>query len=672
VAFARPGEMFKLLSPVAAVPLTDEGWLTYAARSRAQLKQIDSATREAASVDETRYWDMRHELARLQSQERPAPVVPDVVNMTSVLNQVDHFIAKRLDGRGIAAAPLTDDFAFLRRVTLDTVGVIPSRAEIEAFQNDPSLNRRARAIDRLLGDTRWADHWVAYWQDVLAENPGILKPTLNNTGPFRWWIHQAFLDNTPMDRFVTQIVMMEGSQMGGGPAGFGMATLNDSPMAAKAHIAAKAFLGIELQCARCHDAPFHPYKQKDLFSLAAMLGNEPQKVPTTSTVPMTERRRRPLVQVTLEPGSKVEPAWPFTDLAPANLPPQVLRDPGNPREQLAAMLTSPQNQRFAEVLVNRLWKRYLGTGLVEPVDDWADAQPSHPDLLTFLARELVTHAYDLKHVARLILNSHTYQQAVRSDNWDEKQPDTRLFASSARRRMSAEQLVDSLFQVAGKEFGSEELCLDVDGRRPITEFLNLGTPRRAWEFTSLSNERDRPALSLPIAQSIVDLLTAYGWRESRQNPVTLRDETPTPLQPLALANGVVGNRVTRLSDDSAITTICLDDQPLTDLIRTIYRQVLSREPSRMELELFAQLLQDGYDERCKEGAENRTARQRARASAVSWSNHLSPEATRFKLEQERAARVGDPATHRLDSDWRERMEDMLWALVNSPEFVFVP
>ncbi len=214
--------------------------------------------------------------------------------------------------------------------------------------------------------------------------------------------------------------------------------------------------------------------------------------------------------------------------------------------------------------------------------------------------------------------------------------------------------------------------MDPEGRRPITEMINLGTPRRAWEFTSLSNERDRPALALPMAQSIVDLLIAFGWRDSRQNPLTVRDETPTPLQPLILANGVVGSRIARLSDDSAITALCLEDRPLPDLIRAVYRQVLSRPPTNEELVTFRDLLQDGYAERRVPGAPRVAQHRPATAAGVSWSNHLSPEATRLKMELERAVRAGDPPTGRLRADWRERMEDLLWTLVNSPEFLFVP
>ena len=121
--------------------------------------------------------------------------------------------------------------------------------------------------------------------DLLAENPTLLNASLNSTGPFRWFLHDALRDNKSLDRMVTELIMMRGSTHDGGSAGFGLAGNNDAPMAEKAHILASTFLGIELQCARCHDSPFHSTTQEDLFALAAMLQRKPATPPETSRVP---------------------------------------------------------------------------------------------------------------------------------------------------------------------------------------------------------------------------------------------------------------------------------------------------------------------------------------------------------------------------------------------------
>ena len=126
--------------------------------------------------------------------------------------------------------------------------------------------------------------------------------------------------------------------------------------------------------------------------------------------------------------------------------------------------------------------------------------------------------------------------------------------------------MDSLFTAVGKKFDCEELNQDVDGRRPAQDFNNLGVPKRSWEFCSLANERDRPALALPRAQAIVDTLIMFGWRESRPNPLTERDHSPNVLQPANLANSTLATRVVRLSDESAITKLALLDQPLPGLL----------------------------------------------------------------------------------------------------------
>ncbi len=673
VAIARKGRPFEVLvaNGQSGVALTSEGWEQFAASTRRRLQLVEQIERRAVTAKSADYWRRRREFARHQALAKPAPAIPDVPASIPVHNEIDHFVGAKLVKAGVVPAALTDDFAFLRRVTLDTIGVLPTRSAIDAFLEDNRPDRRERIVDRLLTDPRWADNWMGYWQDVLAENPNILKPKLNNTGPFRWWIYESLLDNKPMDRFVTELISMDGSKHDGGPAGFSMATQNDVPMAAKAYIVAKAFLGMEMKCARCHDAPYHDFKQRQLFSLAAMLERKPIAVPESSSVPADKLARDSLVKVSLKPGSKVEAAWPFKNVG-GGLPEDLVQNKSDRRHQLAAAITSPSNDRFARVMVNRLWRRYIGYGLVEPVDDWQDASPVQAELLDWLAREFVASGYDMKRVARLILTSHTYQRQVAPavDGRDRASP--ALFAAPQRRRMTAEQLVDSMFAAVGKQFHAEVLTLDPGGRRPIDTFINLGAPQRAWQLTSLSNERDRPALALPVAQSLVDLLEAYGWRQSRQNPITVRKSAPTPLQPLALANGLVGRRIVTLSDDSAITELCLQDVSLVQLIDTVYLQFLSRRPTAEESSIFSDLLAKGFVRRRIKGARQAGFTRNWQRHAVSWSNHLHPKSSEIMLQLERAADLGDPPTKRLERDWRERMEDALWALVNSPEYVFVP
>ncbi|HZZ82335.1 MAG TPA: DUF1553 domain-containing protein, partial [Gemmataceae bacterium] len=573
----------------------------------------------------------------------------------------------RYGSLGIKKRPipgLADDLTFLRRVTLDTVGVIPTLDEIDTFLADRRLDKRARVIDRLLADPRWADHWVSYWQDVLAENPNILNPTLNNTGPFRWWIYEALLDNKPIDLFVTELVRMRGSSYHGAPAGFALATQNDATFAEKAAILSSAFLGVQMKCARCHDAPGHKSTQKDLFSLAAMLNEAPLAVPVTSSVPkdkLHERAgRKPLITVTLAPGTKIAPSWPFEK----KVSDHYLKN-REARDQLAYHITSPSNERFAQVIANRVWKRLMGRGLVEPVDDWEKGDATHPELLRFLGRELVRGGYDVKHLTRLILNSHAYQRAVDSAL---KEPDP-YYIAHAPRRLSAEQIVDSLFAAAGLPMKTEEVSLDIDGGRDVKNSLSLGKPRRSWMFASTSNERDRPSLSLPRVQAMNDLLEAFGWRPTRPSALTDRDLSPNVLQPAILANGAVGTWLTRLSEDHGVTRLALESESPEKLVDRLFLRVLTRRPTVDEKASFVEHLRPGFTER-KTTPGPAAAPKRTPPKYVSWSNHLTEEANQIKIELEAAARRGDPPTARLTPQWRQRMEDVLWAMLNSPEMIF--
>lgn len=577
----------------------------------------------------------------------------------------------------VVAAPVIDDAAFLRRVALDTIGVPPAESEARAFLDDTSPDKRTKLVDRLLNDDHWADHWVSYWQEVLAENPSMLKPSLNNSGPFRWYLHEALRDNKAFDRIVTELVLLRGSEREGGSAGFGLAADNDAPFAAKGHIVATAFLGIELQCARCHDSPYHSTKQKDLYSLAAMLERRTVTVPASSTVPSAffeKKERESLIKVTLPPKEPIPPVWPFAEATgcvdDARLDPLMMK-PDDSRERLATLITAPQNERFANVLVNRIWRRLIGAGLVEPAHDWEGAVSSHPELMNWLSREFVLSGYDLKHLARLIMTSTLYQRESRGANRT-AEPEMRFFTAPEQRRLSAEQVVDSLFAAAGTRMDVEEITFDPDGRRPAATMISLGAPRRAWMFASLSNERDRPSLSLPRAQAIADVLEAFGWTGARQSPRTDREIASNVLQPGVLANSTVSVWITRASYQSELATLALEATSPESLVDSIFLRFLTRRPTAEERAPFAQALAEGFDRRRVPDAEVVVPEPLPPLPLVTWSNHLVSEANNIQLESERRSRQGPPADPRLVPAWREIYEDFVWSVINTREFVWLP
>ena len=570
--------------------------------------------------------------------------------------------------------PLVDDLTFLRRVWIDALGIAPPLQVVRSFQADTSADKREKMIDLVLEKDGWADNWVGYWQDALAENPNLLKPNLNNTGPFRYWILDALRDNKPMDRFATELIMMRGSTWDGGSAGFGEASQNDVPMAAKAHVIGTAFLGVEMKCARCHDAPYHDTTQRNLFEMAAMLGRKSIQVPKTSSVPPSffehaqQGGRESLIQVTLKIGSTVKPDWPFDELG-GKLPAQVLQDPKDTREQLAAIVTF--SRRFAEVIANRVWKRLMGAGLMEKVDDWEGKRPSDRALLAYLADELIRNGYDLKALTRLIMTSKAYQRRAIDAPENLAEAD-RFFEGPYRRRMTAEQVVDNAWQVSGKTMDLGLLTMDMEGRHRPGFFMNFGRPERAWEFTTLANERDRPSLAMPKMQAILDVLLAFGWRNSRPEPTSHRIEEPNPIQPGVLANGVMGGWLTRLSDDSEITRMCIDAESASQLTEDLYLRYLTRFPTNEERKAFVALLKVGFDNRILPKHETLPSPAKKRYPYVSWLNHLDNEANSIKQQQEEDARRGDPPSKFLQTAWREAAEDALWTLLNSPEMILIP
>ncbi len=561
---------------------------------------------------------------------------------------------------------------------MDITGVIPTADQVRDFITDDSPQKRQRLIDDLLADPQYADHWVSLWMDLLAENPSLVNRPLNSTGPFRWFLYESLRDNKPVDRMVTDLVMMRGSDSHGGSAGFAIAGENDSPMAAKAHVLASAFLGIELQCARCHDSPYHSTTQEDLYSLAAMLGRKNLSPPKTSRVPDAFfdaiQDRQSLIRVTLKPGVQVQPKWPFseaTGIDDSGALDRWLADNDDSRERLALLITAPQNSRFPKVIANRIWQRLIGTGLVEPASDWEGNPPSHPELLDVIANHLVRHDYDLKSIIRLIMTSDLYARSA-SAQVAHSDPAKRLFAGPDQRRMTAEQVVDSLFVATGREMDSEEVTFCRDGASPMSKQVSLGKPTRGWMFSGLQNERDRPSLSLPKAQAIVDVLEAFGWTGTRQQPIDRRSIEPTVLQPGILAGGTLSNSLIRAAHESTLAELAVEAKSAESLLDSLFLRILSRKPTSAERSDLLPVLNDGFTDRMVSADQVVMPKLDPPLPVSTWTNHLLPQANDIQLEWKARVRKGPPADPRLRPAWREAYEDMVWSLINHREFVWLP
>lgn len=218
----------------------------------------------------------------------------------------------------------------------------------------------------------------------------------------------------------------------------------------------------------------------------------------------------------------------------------------------------------------------------------------------------------------------------------------------------------------------EPLTFVHDGRRPLNQRLTLGTPTRGWMFANLANERDRPSLSLPKAQSIADVLEAFGWTGARQKPIVARDTDPNVLQPGVLANGSLTASLTRASEDSALAQLAIDTLTPEHLLSQLFLRFLSRPPSAGEQATFLPIIASGFDDRILPPNEQTPREPWPELPLVTWFNHLQGEANTIQIEWDRRTRIGPAPDPRLQAEWREAYEDVAWSLVNLPEFVWIP
>jgi hypothetical protein len=391
---------------------------------------------------------------------------------------VDKHTFAKLKMLNILPSDLCTDQEFIRRAYLDVCGVLPTPAETKKFFDSKDSQKRAKLIDELLERPEYADLWTLKWSDVFRSTRKTVQ--VKGTFVFQKWMHGHIEHNTPFDEVVREVIAAGGSTFANPPANYYRIARDPQNLA---ETTAQLFFGIRMQCCKCHNHPFERWTQDDYYSLAAFFARVKQR------------------KDTLEPGDKqgkegaeviyVERAGDITQPRTGKLMlPKFLGGPvaevapgKDRREALAKWMASPTNPFLPKSVVNRVWYHLMGRGIVDPVDDFRDSNPSaNDDLLDALAKDFVDHKFDVKYVIRTVMNSRTYQLSARTNAFNKD--DNKYFSHAVTKLHTAEQLFDALCYVtdvpekfAGFALGTRAVQLP-DGEVNHPFLKTFGQPAR--------------------------------------------------------------------------------------------------------------------------------------------------------------------------------------------------
>jgi hypothetical protein len=393
---------------------------------------------------------------------------------------IDAEVAAAWQKQNVTPSKPAADAEFLRRVYLDLCGSIPTWEEAAAFLDDKAADKRDRLIDKLLADPRYAQHQADVWDLILfGRNPPGFE-TDRREG-FQAWLRKQFAENVAYDVWARELLKAEGDSVENSALYF--AQWRNAPEDAIEKVS-QTFLGVQLQCARCHNHPYESWKQRDFYGMAAFLARlevvNVGKKDNLNVYAIGEKSTGDILFTgpakEQQPGKKGEPIKPKFLLGDALEEPPLPADfkeikfeankpPPKPKfsrkDQLADWITRADNPFFAREITNRVWAQYLGRGIVHPVDNLSPSnKPSHPELLDRLTRELVEHKFDLKWYVRELVSSKTYQ--LSSVGSGEARPE--WFVHARMRPLSAEELMDSWRIASGYEAVEQ-----VSGKKPGTD-----------------------------------------------------------------------------------------------------------------------------------------------------------------------------------------------------------
>ncbi len=398
-----------------------------------------------AWIDQGAVWpsDVTFKKSPVHNLHVRKPELPPARN--GATNPVDRLLAPYYNAHKVAAGKLVDDRAFARRVYLDVVGLLPSPEELDAFVLDRSANKRQRLVAKLLGDNRrYAEHWLTFWNDLLRNDYRGTGYIDGGRKQISSWLFSALMTNMPYDRFVAQLVDPTPESAGfiNGISWRGAVNASQVPPMQAAQSIGQVFMGVNLKCASCHDSFINDYTLADAYGIAAIYATNDLEIAECDKLT----------------GRKAKVKFLYSELGEidSNLP------KAERARRLAEILTSEKDGRLSRTMVNRLWARFMGRGLVEPVDEM-DMPAWNQDLLDWLAQDFAESGYNLKRTMEWILTSRAYQ--LPSVNLGEQTAKDFVFTGPAVRRLSAEQFRDALGELTGVWYEKPASAFDFSGGR---------------------------------------------------------------------------------------------------------------------------------------------------------------------------------------------------------------
>jgi hypothetical protein len=472
-------------------------------------------------------------------------------------NFIDDLTLEKLRELNLPPSPRCSDSEFIRRVHLDTIGTLPTAREVREFLADTSPRKRDALIEALFARPEFVDYWTYKWSDLLLVNSKALRPA--TMWSYYYWIRDNVSANTPWDEFVRRLVTAQGSTLENGAGNFFV--LHDDPRV-MAETTTQAFLGMSINCAKCHNHPMEKWTNDQYFQMANLFARVRAKNGAGDGERIIFADARGDVIQPLR--GKPQPPTPL-DGTPLRL--EATEDR---RHHLAAWLTSPDNPYFSRSIANRVWANFMGVGLVEAVDDLRVTNPaSNEKLLSALGKHLADQRFDLRALMRLILQSETYQRS--GEATAQNAADTRFYARYYPRRLMAEVLLDALSQATGV---------------PTEFYTDLRNANRGRGDMYPIGFR---ALQLPDSQIGSYFLNTFGRANREQTCECERTEEPSVAQVLHIANGDTMNE--KLGHkDNVIARQLAARTPAEQMIDEAYLGTLSRPPTAAEKEKILTVL----------------------------------------------------------------------------------